>query len=361
MLTDILIWIIIFIISVYVIVATIIFIYGKRRINIMKDYNYRPTVTVFIPTYNEERNIARKLDELLRQSYPINEILVIDCSNDRTPEIVSEYARYHPNIKLVRQNTRIGMARTLNQAIDTATGDILVKTDADTYIFSDDAIKEVIACFGDPNIGAVTVSRINNKIDMEDKYAKFLTIIQIAESNIDSTVIGMNSILAFRRSVMVKVDPESMAEDTEELVRIRRKGYRTIIEPSVITEEEIPMNMRLRRIQKDRRAEGIIRVLLNNIDMLFNPLYNKYGMLVLPLEFFVLIVSPFLSITLASIIIYLTSLYSSLFSILVVAGISIPYIVKRTLLSAFIDVNISGLIAVLRAMKRPEPLWERVR
>jgi cellulose synthase/poly-beta-1,6-N-acetylglucosamine synthase-like glycosyltransferase len=354
--------IIISIIGIYIIIIGIIFIYSRKGINLKKDYNYRPTVTVFLPTYNEERHIARKLDEILKQTYPIDEILVIDCSTDTTPYIVSEYAKRYPNIRLVRQNRRIGMARTLNEAIDLAKGEIFVKMDVDTYFYSQDVLREVVSCFADPKIGVVTGTRINSKSDMEDKYVRFLTKIQIAESNIDSIVIGISpSLLAFRKNVMEKVDPESMAEDTEEVIRIRRKGYRAVIDPSVVSEEEIPTDLRKRRLQKDRRAEGIIRVLFKNKDMLFNPRYGKYGMIVLPLEFFILVISPFLSLIFISSLLYIMALYYPLLSIFTLASIVVPFVTKRTLLSAIIDVNISGLIATIRALKKPEPLWKKVR
>lgn len=363
MLVEILILVAIFIICIYILVISIIFIYGKKKINIKKDYSYKPSVTVFIPTYNEEKHIGRKLDELLSQTYPIDEILILDCSTDKTPEIVNEYAKKHNNIKLIRQPTRIGNARTLNEAIELAKGDIFIKSDTDTYIISNNALAEIIADFIDPKVGVVTASRINKRLDIEDKYTKFLNIIQMAESNIDSIVIGnANALLAFRRSVMEKVDPESMAEDTEEVIRIRRKGYKAIIDPSVTSEEEIPTDIKLRRIQKDRRAEGIIRVLLKNKDMLFNPKYGKYGYIVLPMEFFILIVSPFLSLIFISIAFYLAYLYHPLLSAAMLTSITIPIATKRTALSAIIDVHISGLIATIRAlMKRSEPLWKKVR
>jgi cellulose synthase/poly-beta-1,6-N-acetylglucosamine synthase-like glycosyltransferase len=362
MLITILIYTIICIICIYFTTAILIFVYGKKKVNIKKDYSYRPTVTVFIPTYNEEKYIARKLDEILSQTYPVDEILVLDCSKDRTPEIVAEYSRKHQNIRLVRQHARIGNARTLNEAIELAKGKIFVKTDVDTCLLSNNALREIVACFADPKIGAVTGTRINNRLDIEDKYTSFLTMIQVAESNIDSILIGNStSLLAFRREIMEKVDPESMAEDTEEVIRIRRKGYRAVIDPSVVSEEEIPTDLRKRRLQKDRRAEGIIRVLFKNKDMLFNPRYGKYGMIVLPLEFFILVISPFLSLIFISSLLYIMALYYPLLSIFTLASIVVPFVTKRTLLSAIIDVNISGLIATIRALKKPAPLWKKVR
>jgi len=66
-----------------------------------------------LPTYNEEKFIEKKLDNLLEQTYLIHEILIYDCSTDRTPAIIQGYQKKNSSIKLIRQPARIGMARTL--------------------------------------------------------------------------------------------------------------------------------------------------------------------------------------------------------------------------------------------------------
>src|SRR5208337_3249476 len=49
--------------------------------------------SIIIPTCNEERDIAATLEALLGLDYPDWEIVVLDDSSDRTPEIVGGYAR----------------------------------------------------------------------------------------------------------------------------------------------------------------------------------------------------------------------------------------------------------------------------
>jgi glycosyltransferase involved in cell wall biosynthesis len=44
--------------------------------------------SIIIPTYNEERGIGATLEALLSLDYPDREIIVVDDSSDRTPEIV---------------------------------------------------------------------------------------------------------------------------------------------------------------------------------------------------------------------------------------------------------------------------------
>src|SRR5919112_635017 len=273
--------------------AIIVFIFSLgRKLKLRKSYEYRPTVSIFLPTYNEAGFIEKKLENLISQTYRPIEILVYDCSTDATPTIVEEYMKRFPIIHLIRQPVRIGMARTLNQAFKDQQGEIFVKTDCDSLAISKDCIKEVVANFADDRVGGATGICIADH-GVEKYFREFMTAIQIAETNIDSTIIAhASSVVAFRSSLLEPVDAFSMADDTEELVKIRKKGYKTVVDNSAVSKEEVPNEFRKRRLQKDRRSQGIIRVLLQSASMLFNPKYGMFGFLILPLEFFILVISP---------------------------------------------------------------------
>jgi cellulose synthase/poly-beta-1,6-N-acetylglucosamine synthase-like glycosyltransferase len=333
-----------------------------RNISLSKNYGYKPTVTVFVPTYNEEKFIEKKLKDLLNQSYPITEILIYDCSTDNTPSIVADYQRRFPIIKLIRQTSRIGMAMTLNQAFKDATGEIFVKTDCDSISNSTANIKELIANFSDKQIGGATGICVS-KLSIEKFFRKFMTSIQIAETNIDSTIIAHSaSLVAFRTTLVEQVNFNSMADDTEEFVLIRKKGYRTVVDRSVISEEDVPLKFSSRRAQKDRRAQGIIKVIFENHDMLFNRKYGKFGFIVLPLELFILVVSPFLLISSALVI---SAILYFIHPVLIIAMFFITvaaFIKKVDIFSAIVDTQLSGLTGSLKSLlKRHNALWEKVR
>ena len=57
-------------------------------------------VSVCIVTYNQERYIAQCLQSIVDQVVGFDfEVLVSDdASSDRTPEIISEFARRYPNL-----------------------------------------------------------------------------------------------------------------------------------------------------------------------------------------------------------------------------------------------------------------------
>lgn len=86
-------------------------------------------VSVVIPAYNEEQYIRSCLDALKVQTVPPDEIIVVDnVSTDQTAEIAKSYG-----VKVVPEK-RKGIAWARNRGFDTALGDIIARTDADTCV-----------------------------------------------------------------------------------------------------------------------------------------------------------------------------------------------------------------------------------
>jgi len=360
-----LLYLLIFLLIPYAFLGLVIFLKGRRH-NTVKDYNnYKPSVTIYLPTFNEEKNIARKLDNLISQTYQMKEILILDCSTDRTTQIIEEYQRRCPQIRLIKQQQRTGAARTMNEAISIAirerSADIFVKTDCDS-ISDSNALKELIANFVDERVGAVTGIYVVDK-GIEKHYRKFMHLIQIAESNIDSTLIAHSCWLAFRTLLLEPVKENSAAEDTEEFLLVRKKGYRTIIDPSVISTEQVPANYKLRITQKSRRSQGIVQVMRDNLDMLLNPKFSTYGSLVLPIEWFILVLSPILLVVLTGVVTYTLYVIHPLLALGLVAIIVAAVIHRSNILFAIIDTELNGLSGFLKSVLRrnEDGLWERVR
>lgn len=97
-------------------------------------------VSVIIPAYNEESDIADCLKSLKEQSYKNFEIIVVDDgSTDNTLEIIKKFK----NITVLKQNHKgPGLARNLGAR--NAEGEILVFIDAD-MTFDKDYLKNLIA------------------------------------------------------------------------------------------------------------------------------------------------------------------------------------------------------------------------
>jgi glycosyltransferase involved in cell wall biosynthesis len=118
-----------------------------------------PFVSVIIPCRNEKKHIARCLDSILANDYPQDrmEVLVVDgMSDDGTRQIVQEYAKRCPCVRLVDNPARqIPMA--MNTGIRNAKGATVLKMDAhSTYQASH--IRLCVAYqekYGAENVGGV--------------------------------------------------------------------------------------------------------------------------------------------------------------------------------------------------------------
>lgn len=93
---------------------------------------YQPLVSIIVPTYNEEKDIAATLDTLINLSYEHKEILVVDDSHDSTPSIVERYSQ--TGVKLLKQEGSKGRSGARNQGITVAQGEIVIILNADVSL-----------------------------------------------------------------------------------------------------------------------------------------------------------------------------------------------------------------------------------
>jgi glycosyltransferase involved in cell wall biosynthesis len=107
--------------------------------------NGLPCVSIVIPMRNEEPFIARCLDSILANDYPQEnyEILIADgISTDQSREIVLEYSKTHPNIKLLDNPKKIRVTGN-NVGIRAAKGEIIISMDAHV-LYETDYIRQCV-------------------------------------------------------------------------------------------------------------------------------------------------------------------------------------------------------------------------
>lgn len=89
-------------------------------------------ISVIIPTYNSAEYIAETLESVCTQTYRNIEILVIDdCSNDDTSEIVKKYAYKDARIRLISLDENKGAANARNIGTKSAVGEWVSFLDSD--------------------------------------------------------------------------------------------------------------------------------------------------------------------------------------------------------------------------------------
>ena len=89
-----------------------------------------PSVSVVIPAFNAARFIGRALENVLNQTVPVLEIIVVDDgSTDDTATVASRYA---PLVRVARKSNA-GPASARNLGASLARGEWLAMLDADDW------------------------------------------------------------------------------------------------------------------------------------------------------------------------------------------------------------------------------------
>lgn len=210
---------------------------------VRRDEHLRPTVTVLITAYNEEKGIAAKLDNVLALDYPaelLDVIVVSDASSDRTDEVVRGYGS--PRVQLVRVEGRRGKTACQNAAVTHARGEIVVFTDATTRI-RPEALAAMVANFADSQVGCVAGLLIyqgkgaNLTAVGGVSYWGYEVALRSAESRLD-TLIGVSGCLyGVRRSAYRPIAP-ALISDFVIAMRMREQGLRTVLEHGAVCFEE---------------------------------------------------------------------------------------------------------------------------
>ncbi len=111
-----------------------------------------PRISVVIPAYNEESMIGACLDALEKQSRPADEVIVVDNnSTDRTADVLAEFRER----VIVLHEPRQGVQFARDRGMNAATGDVIVRIDADTRLPAGH-LAGVEATFADPRVDAAT-------------------------------------------------------------------------------------------------------------------------------------------------------------------------------------------------------------
>lgn len=91
-----------------------------------------PTISVLLPAYNSEKYIGEAVESILNQTFTDFELIVLDdASTDRTPDILAEYALKDTRIRVVRNESNLRIAASLNRGITLASGKYIARMDAD--------------------------------------------------------------------------------------------------------------------------------------------------------------------------------------------------------------------------------------
>jgi glycosyltransferase involved in cell wall biosynthesis len=92
-------------------------------------------LSVVLPNFNDGKVLPRALRSLLAQKPAAAEIIVVDDgSSDNSVSVVEELQARHPSIRLIRNETNLGIVASVRRALDVATGEFLLCASSDDFV-----------------------------------------------------------------------------------------------------------------------------------------------------------------------------------------------------------------------------------
>jgi len=297
-------------------------------------------ITIIIPTLNEEKYIKGKIKNLLNLEYPKEKIDIFVVDNGSTDKTINLVKKLPVKLLISKR----GKIAAINKGLEEAKTDIIFITDADAEI-SKNSIRNMVSYLSN-NVGAICASTVlirKNLFYMKSKYeyAKNDWVIRYKEGILDSVCSLDGKLLAFKKSLFDKFDKKTYVDDLELTIKLRKKGYKCIVDKDSFVYERTPLNIYEELRQIRNRASRSIIPYFRNINILFNPKYSYYGLFIFPFRRFFTVLFPFFAIYT---LIYLMMFNWLLTILLITASLILILVTKKEyLLIQIIGVSLAWL------------------
>lgn len=97
-----------------------------------------PKLSVIIPVHDSAKYLRRSMDSVLNQTLKDCEIIVVnDCSQDESKEIITEYQKKNSRVTSIDSASHIGTGAARNIGLSSAAGQYIAFLDADDWVDTD--------------------------------------------------------------------------------------------------------------------------------------------------------------------------------------------------------------------------------
>jgi len=276
-----------------------------------------PRVSIVVAARNEAARLPARIDNLLSLDYPADRRQIVVVSDGSTDDTLPVLEKYRDVVDVVAMPAG-GKALALNAGVAAARHEILVYADA-RQVFASDALRELVAPFADPQVGAVTGelrldaespcrrsgrdrrsaerragirahvverrgddrrrtirSTIADGIGLYWKYEKDLRRL---ESAIGSTLGATGAIYAMRRSLFQPLPADTILDDVLTPMRVVLAGFRVVFTDRARAYDRAAVDADAEARRKIRTLAGNYQILALEPRLLvpaINPVWLQY-------------------------------------------------------------------------------------
>lgn len=248
-----------------------------KKAYVLTDTGALPTVSILVAAYNEEDLISEKVENTFNLDYPkekVQFIVITDGSTDKTAERAGKY----PGLLLLHEDVRSGKMAAIKRAIPFIEGEIIVFTDANTFL-NKDAIKALVKHYQNEKVGAVAGEKrilVEESADAssagEGFYWKYESLLKKWDYELYSNVGAAGELFSIRTRLYQPVESDTIIDDHMIAMRIAEKGFLIAYEPGAYAMETASENTTEELKRKIRIAAGGIQSIFR-LKKAANPFY----------------------------------------------------------------------------------------
>lgn len=109
-----------------------------------------------MPVYNAERFLTDAVESILRQTYEDFELIIVDDgSTDGTPDILSDFAKKDSRVRVIRNESNLGIVQSLNKGLLICQGKYVLRMDGDDISTPDRLSKQIPVMESEPEISVL--------------------------------------------------------------------------------------------------------------------------------------------------------------------------------------------------------------
>jgi cellulose synthase/poly-beta-1,6-N-acetylglucosamine synthase-like glycosyltransferase len=268
--------------------------------------NEQMTVSIGIPSFNEEDNISRLLNSivklnksslqpghpnsskedsramngnniLLPTNFKITEVIISDDSSDNTSRIVKEIAAASPslNIRLLRHETRRGVSAAWNEIFREASGDIIVLYDADIIIDANATEHLVESLKGNIGLCASNPKPLPSKMSIAARASRYVAhwLGSVRKKRLSQyTVMGRALSISSKAAKRIVIPENVIALDLYLQCKVLEQGFSVLYNENAVVYFKPPDNMLdfssqiLRAASGHKQIKHLTRALRCNLD-----------------------------------------------------------------------------------------------
>ena len=188
--------------------------------------------TIGICAYNEDRNIAQLLSNILKtQELPAQSEIIVVCSGctDKTVEIAREYSNKDARIRVIVENQRRGKPSAINKILTHAKGDTLLFLSADT-LPNEGCFRRLLSKLQLPNVGIVcgNPTPINSSNSLVGKLVQILWNFHshvFQQLNDAGLARHATEIFCIRKGIVTRIPKETINDDAYIAIMTKKQGW----------------------------------------------------------------------------------------------------------------------------------------